>query len=180
MLVEATVLPEVLVLTPEVVEDARGVFFEAFSLDRFHKATGTDLGFVQDNQSRSVAGVLRGIHYQLPHPQGKLVRTVAGSIFDVSVDLRRSSPTFGQWAGTELSAANRHQVWIPPGFGHGFLALTDAEVVYKLTDYYAPGYEHTIAWDDPDLDIAWPLAGPPLLSVRDSAGAALTEATLFD
>ncbi len=165
-------LPEVLLIEPKVFGDARGFFFESFNQRAFNEATGLDVHFVQDNHSRSVRHVLRGLHYQLPpYAQGKLVRAVQGEVFDVAVDLRPDSPTSGQWAGAVLSAENKRQMWIPPGFAHGFLVLSEAaEFLYKTTDYYAPEYERSIRWDDPDLAIDWPLGGvAPLLSGKDAA-----------
>ena len=164
-------LPEVLLIEPKVFGDARGFFFESFNQRTFNEATGLDVHFVQDNHSRSVRHVLRGLHYQLPpYAQGKLVRAVQGEVFDVAVDLRSDSPTCGQWAGAVLSAENKRQMWIPPGFAHGFLVLSEAaEFLYKTTDYYAPEYERSIRWDDPDLAIDWPLGGAaPLLSGKDA------------
>ena len=166
-------IPEVLLIEPKVFGDARGFFFESFNQQAFNEATGLDVHFVQDNHSRSVRHVLRGLHYQLPpFAQGKLVRAVYGEVFDVAVDLRPHSPTCGRWVGAVLSAENKRQMWIPPGFAHGFLVPSDAaEFLYKTTDYYAPAYERSIRWDDPDLAIAWPLDGAsPLLSAKD-AGA---------
>ena len=169
-----TRLPEVLLLEPEVFEDPRGFFFESFNRRIFRKTTGLDFDFVQDNHSCSGKGVLRGLHYQLEHAQGKLVRVVAGEIFDVAVDLRQSSPRFGMWVGQYLSAARRNQLWVPPGFGHGYLVTSDsAEVLYKTTDYYAPAFERCVAWDDPEIGIDWPLAGAPILSVKDREGQPL-------
>ena len=170
-------IPEVLLIEPKVFGDARGFFFESFNQHAFNEATGLDVHFVQDNHSRSVRHVLRGLHYQLPpFAQGKLVRAVYGEVFDVAVDLRPHSPTCGRWVGAVLSAENKRQMWIPPGFAHGFLVLSDAaEFLYKTTDYYAPAYERSIRWDDPDLAIAWPLDGAsPLLSAKD-AGAPFWE-----
>lgn len=164
-------IPEVLLIEPTVFEDSRGFFFESFSEQTFNRATGLNVHFVQDNHSYSLRGVLRGLHYQVNRPQGKLVRVTRGAIFDVAVDLRPGSPTFGQWAGEELSAVNRRQKWVPPGFAHGFLVTSDgAEVLYKTTDYYAPEHELSLAWNDPALAICWPLSGEPILSQRDSAG----------
>lgn len=179
-----TSIPEVMVLEPKVFGDARGFFFESFNRKVFREATGVDADFVQDNHSRSARGVLRGLHYQLQQPQGKLVRVVRGAAFDVAVDIRRSSPTFGQWVGVELSEENHRQMWVPAGFAHGFLVLSaSADVLYKTTDYYAPQHERCIAWDDPAIGVAWPLqrAGVerPLLSAKDQAGAALAGAELF-
>ena len=159
-----TSIPEVLVLEPKVFGDARGFFYESFNRRAFRDATGIDADFVQDNHSRSTRGVLRGLHYQLRQPQGKLVRVVRGSVFDVAVDLRRSSPTFGQWVGETLSDENQRQLWIPPGFGHGFLVLSEsADFTYKMTDYYAPEHERCVAWDDPALGIRWPIEEPIIL-----------------
>lgn len=170
-----TAIPDVQIFEPKVFGDARGFFFESFNQKVFKEATGLDVNFVQDNHSRSVKGVLRGLHYQIEQPQGKLVRVVRGSVFDVAVDLRKSSPTFGQWVGAELSEENNRQMWVPPGFAHGFLTLSDsADFLYKATDYYAPEFERCVAWDDPVLAIAWPLAGlSPKISAKDQAGAAM-------
>jgi dTDP-4-dehydrorhamnose 3,5-epimerase len=176
-----TALPGVLLLEPQVHEDARGFLMESYNRRSFEQATGCDVTFVQDNHSHSAPGVLRGLHYQLPpHAQGKLVRVVAGAVFDVAVDLRRGSPTFGQWCASELSAANRRQVWIPPGFAHGFLALGDgAEVLYKVTGYHDAAAARSIRWDDPQLAIAWPLAGrEPVLSAKDAQAPWLAQAEL--
>lgn len=178
-----TNLPEVMVLEPRVFSDARGHFFEAFQIQRFEALTGVTAAFVQDNQSRSNRGVLRGLHYQLgEHPQGKLVRALSGEIFDVAVDIRRSSPRFGQWTGVHLSGDNLRQLWIPGGFAHGFLVLSEqAEVLYKVTDFYAPEEERTIRWDDPEIAIEWPKAGcDPVLSDKDAAAPKLGEAETFD
>jgi len=174
--VTPTALPEVLILEPKVFGDARGFFFESFNARDFAQCTGLDVQFVQDNHSKSAKGVLRGLHYQIQHPQGKLVRVTQGEVFDVAVDLRRSSPTFGKWDGVVLSAENKRQLWVPPGFAHGFLVLSDtAEFLYKTTDYYAPEHERCIAWNDPTLAITWPqLPEPPKLSAKDAAGAAFT------
>jgi dTDP-4-dehydrorhamnose 3,5-epimerase len=175
-----TRIPDVLIYEPEVFHDERGFFLESFNQQAFTAATGPRLPFVQDNQSRSARGVLRGLHYQIPQPQGKLVRVAHGAVFDVAVDLRHSSATFGQWVGTELSAANHRQLWIPPGFAHGFLVLSDsADSLYKTTDYYAPEHERCIRWDDPTLGICWPLDGTPLLSARDAAGQDFNAAGVF-
>ncbi|HBL67026.1 MAG TPA: dTDP-4-dehydrorhamnose 3,5-epimerase [Achromobacter sp.] len=172
-------LPEVLLLEPHVFHDERGFFFESFNERAFEVATGLQRRFVQENHSCSAQGVLRGLHYQLERPQGKLVRVCAGEIFDVAVDIRRSSPTFGKWVGTRLSAANKRQVWIPEGYAHGFVALSDsAEVLYRVTDYYAPDRERCIRWDDPDLAVAWPLKQAPVLSAKDRLGAFLKDAEL--
>ena len=175
MQAKPTRIADVLLLEPTVFGDARGFFYESFNQRVFEQATGVATPFVQDNHSRSAQGVLRGLHYQVEQPQGKLVRVVQGAVFDVAVDIRKSSPTFGHWVGEILSAENKRQVWIPPGLAHGFLVLSDeAEFLYKTTEYYAPLHERCIAWDDPTLAIAWPLAGlAPRLSVKDQAGAAL-------
>lgn len=176
MNVVATALPEVLILEPKVFGDARGFFFESFNQRAFNAATGLDAHFVQDNHSRSVKGVLRGLHYQIQQPQGKLVRVVRGSVFDVAVDIRKSSPQFGRWVGVELSEDNHRQLWVPPGFAHGFIVTSDsADFLYKTTDYYAPAFERCIAWNDPGLAIAWPVEGnaQPLVSAKDQAGALL-------
>jgi dTDP-4-dehydrorhamnose 3,5-epimerase len=170
----------VLVIEPQVFLDERGFFFESFNERRFAELTGLHPQFVQDNHSKSVRNVVRGLHYQVGSKQGKLVRVVAGAIFDVVVDLRRSSPTFGQWHGIELSAENRRQLWIPPGFAHGFLATSDsAECVYKTTDYWSPANERTLLWNDPALAIRWPLESAPILSGKDQAGAPLAQAEVF-
>lgn len=180
MKVTATGIADVLVLEPRVFQDARGFFFESFNQRVFTEATGVDVRFVQDNQSRSGPGVLRGLHYQMVQPQGKLVRVARGAVFDVAVDLRRSSPTFGRWVGLELSEENRRQLWIPAGFAHGFQVLgASADVLYKTTDYYAPGHECCIAWDAPELAIAWPGRKPPVLSEVDRRGVPFSAATLF-
>ncbi len=180
--VTPTALPEVLMLEPRVFGDPRGFFLESFNARRFAEATGLRPAFVQDNHSRSSQGVLRGLHYQLRQPQGKLVRVVRGRVFDVAVDLRRSSPSFGRWAGVELSEDNHRQLWIPPGFAHGFLVLSEhADFLYKTTDYYAPEHERSLRWDDPTVGIDWPLAGlVPTLSAKDQAGAWLGSAECFD
>ena len=175
-------IPDVVLLEPKVFGDARGFFFESFNQKAFNAATGTDQQFVQDNHSRSTKGVLRGLHYQSQQPQGKLVRVVQGAVFDVAVDIRRSSPTFGQWVGVELSADNHRQLWVPPGLAHGFLVLSDtADFLYKTTDYYAPEHERCIAWNDPALAIVWPDMGmAPCLSGKDQRGLGLAEAPVFD
>ena len=177
-----TAIPEVLIIEPKVFGDARGFFYESFNQQAFNAATGTNHPFVQDNHSKSSRGVLRGLHYQIQQAQGKLVRVVQGAVFDVAVDIRQSSPTFGQWVGVELSADNHRQLWVPPGFAHGFLVLSEsAEFLYKTTDYYAPAHERCIAWNDPQLAIAWPDIGmAPLLSAKDAAGLALSAAERFD
>jgi len=175
-----TGLPGLLILEPKVFGDARGFFFESHNQRRFEQLTGVTAGFVQDNHSRSARNVLRGLHYQIKQPQGKLVRAVAGEVFDVAVDIRRSSPTFGKWFGTRLSAENKKMMWIPVGFAHGFVVLSDhAEFLYKTTDYWAPEHERCIAWNDPTLAIDWPLQGEPLLSAKDAAGRPFPEAEVF-
>jgi dTDP-4-dehydrorhamnose 3,5-epimerase len=175
-----TGIPDVILIEPKVFGDARGFFPESFNEKAFREATGVQLPFVQDNHSRSSRGVLRGLHYQLQQPQGKLVRVVRGSVFDVVVDIRRSSPTLGQWVGMELSEENHHQLWVPPGFAHGFLVLSEsADFLYKTTDYYAPAHERCIAWDDPALGIEWPAGITPQLSAKDSQGTAFAAADLF-
>jgi dTDP-4-dehydrorhamnose 3,5-epimerase len=175
-----TSLPGVLILEPKVFGDARGFFYESFNQREFEHATGISSVFVQDNHSRSAQGVLRGLHYQIAHPQGKLVRVTAGSVFDVAVDLRRSSPCFGQWLGVELSADNRRQLWIPPGFAHGFLVTSDtAEFLYKTTDYWYPEHERSLSWDDTALAIEWPITGTPLLAAKDAAAPGLDAAETF-
>ena len=172
MKITPTAIPDVLLIEPRVFGDARGFFFESFNQKSFAEATGVNLPFVQDNHSKSVKGVLRGLHYQLePHAQGKLVRVTQGEVFDVAVDLRKDAKTFGQWVGVTLSADNKQQLWIPPGFAHGFLVLSDtAEFLYKTTDYYAPQAERSLRWDDPTLAIAWPLEGEPILADKDRQG----------
>jgi dTDP-4-dehydrorhamnose 3,5-epimerase len=180
MKISPSALPGVLVIEPQVFLDERGFFFESFNERRFAELTGLHPQFVQDNHSKSLRNVVRGLHYQVGAPQGKLVRVVAGAIFDVVVDLRRSSPTFGQWHGIELSAENRRQLWIPPGFAHGFLATSDsAECVYKTTDYWSPANERTLLWNDPALAIRWPLENAPILSGKDQAGVPLAQAEVF-
>ncbi len=166
-----TAIPDVLILEPKVFGDDRGFFYESFNAKTFREVTGADVEFVQDNHSKSARNVLRGLHYQIEQPQGKLVRCVQGEVFDVAVDIRQGSPTFGQWAGELLSAENKRQLWIPAGLAHGFLVLSDtAEFLYKTTDYYAPAHERCIAWNDPDLAIEWPMIGTPVLSAKDLAG----------
>jgi dTDP-4-dehydrorhamnose 3,5-epimerase len=175
-----TNIPEVIVLEPKVFGDARGFFFESYNENEFYGATGLRPHFVQDNHSRSARGVLRGLHYQIRQPQGKLVRVAVGEVLDVVVDIRKSSPTFGQWAGQILSANNCRVMWVPLGFAHGFLVLSEfAEFLYKTTDFYAPEHERCIRWDDPDIGIDWPLTGEPLLSQKDRQGLPLKEAELF-
>ena len=176
-----TSIPDVLVLEPKVFGDTRGFFFESYNRRAFAEATGLDPDFVQDNHSRSARGVLRGLHYQIRQPQGKLVRVVAGEVFDVAVDLRKNSPTFGRWVGEYLSAENKRMMWVPAGFAHGFVVTSDyAEFLYKTTDYYAPEHERCICWDDPTLAIEWPLAGNPQLSAKDMLGAAFGDAEVFE
>ncbi|MGJ7914633.1 dTDP-4-dehydrorhamnose 3,5-epimerase [Massilia sp. LXY-6] len=178
--VTPTAIPEVLLLEPKVFSDDRGYFFESYNTRDFREATGYEVEFVQDNHSLSEKGVLRGLHYQFQHPQGKLLRATYGSVFDVAVDLRKSSPTFGCWVGAMLSAENRRQLWVPPGFAHGFLALSDeAEVLYKITDYWYPEYERTLLWKDPTLGIAWPIDGEPRLAPKDVNGKLFGEIEVF-
>ncbi|MFL6675632.1 MAG: dTDP-4-dehydrorhamnose 3,5-epimerase [Massilia sp.] len=180
MKVTHTALPDVLVLEPQVFGDERGFFFESYNARRFAELTGLQPEFVQDNQSTSRKGVLRGLHYQVGKPQGKLIRVVAGSVFDVVVDMRRGSPGFGRALATELSAENRRQIWVPPGFAHGFLATSDsAECLYKTTDYWSPDNERTLLWSDPALDIAWPLQGTPIVSAKDRQGTPLAQAEAY-
>ena len=175
-----TAIPDVLVIEPAVFGDARGFFFESWNRKAFAAALGRDVEFVQDNHSMSLGGVLRGLHYQLRRPQGKLVRVVAGEVFDVAVDLRRSSPTFGRWVGERLSASNRRMMWIPAGFAHGFVVTSQAaEFLYKTTDYYAPDDERTLLWNDPAIGVAWPLEGAPILKPRDAAGTPLAQAETY-
>ncbi|MFT3912888.1 MAG: dTDP-4-dehydrorhamnose 3,5-epimerase [Anaeromyxobacteraceae bacterium] len=182
MNVRRTAIPDVLVLEPKLFGDARGFFLESWNQRLFDEAVGRPVTFVQDNHSRSARGVLRGLHYQQPRPQGKLVRVVRGEVFDVAVDLRRGSATFGRWFGERLSAENRLQMWVPEGFAHGFLVLSDeAEFLYKTTDYYAPEHERCIRWDDPELAIAWPAGGPsPVVSQRDAKGGSFRDAVVFE
>jgi dTDP-4-dehydrorhamnose 3,5-epimerase len=176
----ATALPEVKLIEPKVFGDARGFFFESFNAREFAGHVTDGVEFVQDNHSRSVKGVLRGLHYQIQHPQGKLVRVVSGEVFDVSVDLRRSSPTFGKWVGVTLSADNRRQVWVPPGFAHGFCVTSEsAEVLYKTTDYWYPEHERSLLWSDAALGIEWPLSGEPQLAAKDVAGRMLADCEVF-
>jgi dTDP-4-dehydrorhamnose 3,5-epimerase len=176
-----TPIDGLLIIEPKVFGDDRGFFYESFNAQRFAELTGIQLPFVQDNHSRSAHGVLRGLHYQIQQAQGKLVRVTAGSVFDVAVDLRKSSPTFGQWHGVELSAENRRQFWIPPGFAHGFVVTSDfAEFLYKTTDYYAPAHERSLLWNDPAIGIDWPVDGAPLLSAKDQKGLPLADADVFE
>jgi dTDP-4-dehydrorhamnose 3,5-epimerase len=175
-----TTIPDVLILEPKLFGDDRGFFFESFNERRWRELTGIDCRFVQHNHSRSTGGVLRGLHYQIRQPQGKLVRAVVGEVFDVAVDIRRSSPSFGQWFGAVLSAENKRQMWIPPGFAHGFCVTSDvAEFLYLTTEYYAPEHERCIRWNDPDLDIRWPLTAEPNVSAKDRDGRFFKEADLF-
>lgn len=178
--VSPTHIPDVLIIEPKVFGDSRGFFFEAFNAKNFASATGLSVSFVQDNYSRSAKGVLRGLHYQVEQTQGKLVQVSQGAVFDVAVDIRKSSPTFGQWVGCELSDANHRQLWIPPGFAHGFMVLSEsADFLYKTTDYYAPQHERCIAWNDPSIGIDWPKDINPLLSAKDQQGVSLTAAEVF-
>jgi dTDP-4-dehydrorhamnose 3,5-epimerase len=178
--VTPTALPGVLILQPKVFGDARGFFFESFNARDFAQVTGQDVQFVQDNHSKSAKGVLRGLHYQIEHPQGKLVRVTQGEVFDVAVDLRRSSPTFGQWDGVLLSGDNQRQLWIPPGFAHGFVVTSDsAEFLYKTTDYWHPEHERSLLWNDPTVGVKWPIQGLPLLAAKDAAALPLAQAQTF-
>lgn len=180
MHVQKTAIPDALIIEPKVFGDERGFFYESFNQKTLAEAAGITDNFVQDNHSRSAKNVLRGLHYQVKQPQGKLVRVVVGEVFDVAVDVRRSSPTFGQWVGVHLSAENKRMFWVPKGFAHGFVVLSDyAEFLYKTTDFYAPEYERSILWNDPDLGIAWPLDGQPVLSAKDMAGVRLKDAEVF-
>ena len=173
-------IPDVLLIEPKVFGDNRGYFFESLNQGQFEAAVGRQVRFVQDNHSRSAKNVLRGLHYQVKQPQGKLVRVIAGVAFDVAVDIRKPSPTFGKWVGAILSAENKRQLWVPEGFAHGFLVLSEsAEFLYKTTDYYAPEYERCIAWNDSSLNINWPIGGEPLLSTKDAQGLPLNKAELF-
>ncbi len=180
MKVEPAALAGVLLLEPKVFGDARGIFYESYNRKTFAQATGLDVEFVQDNHSRSLKNVLRGLHYQLRQPQGKLVRVTAGEIWDVAVDLRRGSASFGRWVGMRLDAASHRMLWIPAGFAHGFIVLSEqAEVLYKSTDYYAPEHERTLLWNDPAIGISWPLAGEPVMTDKDRRGTPLAEAESF-
>jgi dTDP-4-dehydrorhamnose 3,5-epimerase len=173
-------IPDVVLIEPQVFSDDRGFFFESFNRKKFEKAIGREVAFVQDNHSKSMRNVLRGLHYQLKQPQGKLVRVAVGEVFDVAVDIRKSSPTFGKWVGQILSAENRKQLWIPEGFAHGFLVLSEtAECLYKTTDYWAGEYERTIKWNDAVLDIKWPTVESPHLSAKDRSGISFLDAELF-
>lgn len=173
-------IPDVVVIEPALFGDARGFFFESWNHRAFSDLIGRDVQFVQDNHSASVRNVLRGLHYQVKQPQGKLVRVVAGEVFDVAVDLRRASPTFGRWVGERLSAENRRMLWVPAGFAHGFLVLSErAEFLYKATDYYAPEHERSVRWNDPDIGIVWPIEGEPILKPRDAAAPRLAEAETY-
>jgi len=186
MQVIKTAIPDVLILEPQVFGDERGFFFESFNQQKFEQLTGVKTQFVQDNHSKSAANVLRGLHYQIAQPQGKLVRVVAGEVFDVAVDLRKQSKTFGQWVGAILSSDNKRQMWVPEGFAHGFLVLKDnTEFLYKTTDYYAPQHERCIRWDDADIGIEWPIASlaansAPVLSAKDQLGSSLADADVFE
>ncbi|MDN2670291.1 dTDP-4-dehydrorhamnose 3,5-epimerase [Janthinobacterium sp. SUN026] len=180
MHIQATAIPDVLILEPKVFGDDRGFFYESFNQQRFADLTGITANFVQDNHSKSSKNVLRGLHYQIQQPQGKLVRVTAGEVFDVAVDLRASSATFGQWVGVTLSAENKRQLWIPEGFAHGFIVLSEsAEFLYKTTDYWAPEFERSILWNDPALGITWPGDGEPVLSGKDQLGKLLADAEVF-
>jgi len=175
-----TELPDVFIMEPTIFGDDRGFFFESFNERQWKEATGLDVKFVQDNHSKSTGGVLRGLHYQIKFPQGKLVRVISGEVFDVALDIRKSSPTFGRWTGVYLSAENRRHLWIPVGFAHGFLVVSEsAEFLYKTTDYYAPEQERCIIWNDPDLGIAWPLKREPVLSAKDAKGLFFKDAEVF-
>jgi dTDP-4-dehydrorhamnose 3,5-epimerase len=175
-----TAIADVLIIEPKVFGDSRGFFYESFNQQAFNQATGLNPQFVQDNHSRSSKGVLRGLHYQIEHAQGKLVRVALGSVFDVAVDIRNTSPTFGQWVGLELSEANQRQLWIPPGFAHGFVVTSEsADFLYKTTDYYAPTHERCIAWNDPQIGIEWPPGITPALSGKDAQGKSLSGAEVF-
>ena len=180
MRVTPTAISDVLLIEPKVFGDDRGFFFESFNAQAFEQATGIKREFVQDNHSKSAKNVLRGLHYQIKQPQGKLVRVVQGEVFDVAVDLRKSSKTFGQWVGIQLTAENKKQLWVPEGFAHGFVVLSGtAEFLYKTTDYYTPEYERSLLWNDPTIAINWPFQGEPLLAAKDVAGSLLSEAEVF-
>lgn len=180
MQIQTTAIPDLLIIEPTVFGDDRGFFYESFNQKRFAELTGLNPNFVQDNHSKSAKGVLRGLHYQIQQTQGKLVRVTAGEVFDVTVDLRKSSPTFGKWVGVTLSAENKRQLWVPEGFAHGFVVISDtAEFLYKTTDYWASEFERSILWNDPALGIEWPLDGEPLLSGKDKVGMLLADAEVF-
>ena len=180
MKVVNTAIPEVLIIEPQAFGDERGFFYESFNERRFRELTGVSTSFVQDNHSKSAKNVLRGLHYQIQQPQGKLVRVVAGEVFDVAVDIRKSSPAFGRWVGVTLSAENKRQLWIPPGFAHGFLVISEAaEFLYKTTDYWAPEFERSILWNDPAIGIEWPVDSTPVLSAKDNNGRLLAESEVF-
>lgn len=181
MRVTPTAIPDVLIIEPKVFGDTRGFFYESYNQKAFQQATGLDVAFMQDNHSRSGRNVLRGLHYQIQQPQGKLVRVVQGAVFDVAVDLRKSSPTFSRWVGVELSEQNTRQMWVPPGFAHGFLVLSEtADFLYKTTDYYSPQHERSILWNDPDIGIEWPEVGNPSLSEKDQNAKRFKHAEVFD
>ncbi|MSR00474.1 MAG: dTDP-4-dehydrorhamnose 3,5-epimerase [Gammaproteobacteria bacterium] len=180
MKITPTSIPDVLIIEPKVFGDERGFFFESFNQAKFESFIGRQVNFVQDNHSKSVKNVLRGLHYQIQQPQGKLVRVVQGEVFDVAVDIRKSSPTFGKWVGEVLSAENKKQLWVPEGFAHGFVVLSEsAEFLYKTTDYYAPKYERSTVWNDPTIDIKWPTNGEPILSAKDQQAKTLATAEHF-
>lgn len=181
MKILSTAIPDVILIEPKVFEDERGFFLESYQKKQFEQA-GIEADFVQDNHSKSCRGTLRGLHYQLRQPQGKLVRVISGEVFDVAVDIRKRSPTFGQWVGDYLSAANKRMLWVPPGFAHGFLVTSvEAEVLYKASDFYAPEWERSILWNDPAIAIAWPVQDePPILSTKDSLGKLLSEAEVYE
>lgn len=175
-----TAIPDILIIEPNVFGDSRGFFFESYNEKKFMEMSGLKVTFVQDNHSRSKKHVLRGLHYQIQQPQGKLVRVIGGEVFDVGVDIRRSSPTFGKWVGEYLTAENKKQMWVPAGFAHGFLVLSDiAEFLYKTTDYWAPEHERCIQWNDPVLNVQWPITGNPLVSEKDEQGASFEDAEVF-
>ena len=180
MKVVSTEIPGILIFEPAVFKDERGYFFESFNQKKFEDAVGQNIGFIQDNQSQSGKNVLRGLHYQIKQAQGKLIRVIQGEIFDVAVDLRRKSPTFGKWAGIALSAENKKQIWLPPGLAHGFLVLSEtAEVFYKVTEYYAPQHERSLLWNDHSIAIAWPQSASPIISAKDRAATPLAQAEVF-
>ena len=180
MKIQKTAIPDLLIIEPQVFGDERGFFYESYNQKKLADVAGITEYFVQDNHSRSAKNVLRGLHYQIRQPQGKLVRVVTGEVYDVAVDMRRASPTFGQWAGVHLSAANKRMLWVPKGFAHGFLVLSEyAEFLYKTTDFYAPQYERSLLWNDADLAIDWPLSGAPILAAKDAAGVPFKDAQVF-